>query len=160
MTTVSLFEFNAQDYYQSERPTPPQYRHSQTDLTEWDENAHNEHSRNTQNNNHHHTNHQQRRSGPTTDRESSSAGYAYRNGSKDKDDWEDVDRSRREGRFVSNALLSSQNRNDINIVCLFFFRRSDGRFSETASVVSSAVLNHYASLHRRPINRVRFIGCV
>lgn len=35
------------------------------------------------------------------------------------------------------------------------FRRSDGRFSDTASVVSNAVLNHYASYHRRPVNRVR-----
>lgn len=33
-------------------------------------------------------------------------------------------------------------------------RRPDGRFSDTASVVSNAVLNHYASYHRRPVNRV------
>ena len=36
----------------------------------------------------------------------------------------------------------------------FIRRRTDGRFSDTASVVSNAVLNHYASFHRRPVNRV------
>ena len=77
----------SQEYYQSDRPTPPHYRHSQTDLTEWDESPHN---------------HQQmpihRRSGPPTDREAPLNGYQYRNGSKDKEDWEDVERPRRDGR--------------------------------------------------------------
>lgn len=47
----------------------------------------------------------------------------------------------------------------IVLITLFFYfcRRSDGRFSDTASVVSNAVLNHYASYHRRPVNRVCII---
>lgn len=37
--------FILKDYYQSDRhPTPPFYRHSQTDLTEWEYNPHNENS--------------------------------------------------------------------------------------------------------------------
>lgn len=44
----------------------------------------------------------------------------------------------------------------VRVILMFsiFFRRSDGRFSDTASVVSNAVINHYASYHRRPVNRV------
>lgn len=94
---------------------------------------------------------QQRRSGPI-ERESSSAGtYPYRNGSKEKDDWEEPERSRRDGRYVQKKDAF---RLFIFTFSLFIYRRSDGRYSETGSVVSSAVLNHYASLHRRPVNRV------
>lgn len=35
-----------------------------------------------------------------------------------------------------------------------YFRRPDGRFADSASTVSTAVLNHYSGYHRRPINRV------
>ncbi|XP_018801661.1 PREDICTED: ras-interacting protein RIP3 isoform X13 [Bactrocera latifrons] len=55
--------------------------------------------------------------------------YAYRNGSARENggDWEDAERPRP--------------------------RRPDGRYSDSASTVSTAVLNHYSGYHRRPINR-------
>lgn len=100
------------EYYQSDRPTPPHYRHSQTDLTEWDESPHNEHNRN-----HHHQHgpqQSQRRSGgggggPPERDGTSFNGYPYRNGSKDKEDfWEDNnERPRRDGRFVYFYFLNS-----------------------------------------------------
>lgn len=68
-----------QEYYQSDRPAPAHYRHSQNDLTEWDENNHN-----TREMNH------QRRSGPS-DREHH---YSYRNGSRDKEEWDENERIR------------------------------------------------------------------
>lgn len=113
--------FILKDYYQSDRPTPPFYRHSQTDLTEWDEQQQhqhhhengrpNGHSNGGGGNNNHHASHPNRRSGPP-EREppQGSNGYGQssygRNGShyngKDKqqqhDDWEDGDRLRREPR--------------------------------------------------------------
>lgn len=73
----------SQDYYQPERPTPAHYRHSQNDLTEWDENNHH-HGRD-----HHPPPH--RRSGPT---EREAPHYPYRNGSRDKEEWDDADRNR------------------------------------------------------------------
>ncbi|XP_054732919.1 centrosomal and chromosomal factor isoform X6 [Anastrepha obliqua] len=55
--------------------------------------------------------------------------YAYRNGSARENggDWEEPERPRP--------------------------RRPDGRYSDSASTVSTAVLNHYSGYHRRPINR-------
>lgn len=107
----SMSTHSMKEYYQSDRPTPAHYRHSQNDLTEWDETNHSTRDP------------QQRRSGPTE----RDAHYPYRNGSREKEDWDDNERGRP--------------------------RRPDGRFSDTASVVSNAVLNHYASYHRRPVNR-------
>lgn len=107
----SMSTHSMKEYYQSDRPTPAQYRHSQSDLTEWDEPNHNTRDP------------QQRRSGPT-ERETH---YPYRNGSREKEEWDENERARP--------------------------RRPDGRMSDTASVVSNAVLNHYASYHRRPVNR-------
>lgn len=54
-----------------------------------------------------------------------------------RDDWEDekVDRSRR----MSSAHMDH--------------RRSESRFADT-TVVPNSVLNHYASMHRRPTHRV------
>lgn len=54
-----------------------------------------------------------------------------------RDDWEDekADRSRR----MSSAHMDH--------------RRSESRFADT-TVVPNSVLNHYASMHRRPTHRV------
>lgn len=52
--TTKMDSFILKEYYQSDRPTPPFYRHSQTDLTEWDEQQHNEHGRH---NGHGHSSH-------------------------------------------------------------------------------------------------------
>ncbi|XP_023301128.2 myb-like protein Q isoform X6 [Lucilia cuprina] len=115
------------EYYQSDRPAyPAHYRHSQTDLTEWDENHQQQH----------HSNHnpygstaalhhmgQRRSAGP--ERTEPVDRYAYRNG-RENGDWED-ERPRP--------------------------RRPDGRYADSASTVSTAVLNHYSGYHRRPINR-------
>ncbi|XP_037881470.1 uncharacterized protein LOC119632573 [Glossina fuscipes] len=115
------------EYYQTDRPPyPGHYRHSQTDLTEWEE--HHQH----QNLNHNpygstatlHSVSARRSAGH--DRQESMERYSLRNG-RDNSDWED-DRDRRS-------------------------RRSDGRFADSASTVSTAVLNHYANYHRRPLNR-------
>ncbi|XP_046806878.1 ras-interacting protein RIP3 isoform X5 [Lucilia cuprina] len=111
----------------SDRPAyPAHYRHSQTDLTEWDENHQQQH----------HSNHnpygstaalhhmgQRRSAGP--ERTEPVDRYAYRNG-RENGDWED-ERPRP--------------------------RRPDGRYADSASTVSTAVLNHYSGYHRRPINR-------
>ncbi|XP_037908628.1 cilia- and flagella-associated protein 410 isoform X5 [Hermetia illucens] len=102
-----------EEYYQSDYQRsahPAHYRHSQTDLTEWDEQ-------------HQYNGHNQQRRSAGEDR------YAYRNGNcpREREEWEDGDRPRN--------------------------RRNEGRFSDTASVVSNAVLNHYAGYHRRPVNR-------
>ncbi|XP_037044144.1 TPR-containing protein DDB_G0280363 isoform X2 [Bradysia coprophila] len=112
----SISSQSMKEYYQSDRPTPTHYRHSQTDLTEWDESPQNEHNRQVP----HH-----RRSGPS---EREPHNFQYRNGSREKEDWEEVERGRREP------------------------RRPD-RFNDNASVVSNAVLSHYANFHRRPVNR-------
>lgn len=71
------FHFASQEYYQSDRPTPAHYRHSQNDLTEWDES-----NNNTP---------QQRRSGGPTERD---AHYPYRNGSREKEEWDENERVR------------------------------------------------------------------
>ncbi|XP_031620335.1 cilia- and flagella-associated protein 410 isoform X2 [Contarinia nasturtii] len=107
----SMSTHSMKEYYQSDRPMPAHYRHSQSDLTEWDEPNHS-------------TPQQRRSGGPNVERD---ANYPYRNGSREKEEWDENERGRP--------------------------RRQDGRFSDTASVVSNAVLNHYASYHRRPVNR-------
>lgn len=120
-----------QEYYPSENnyqrgaPPPAHYRHSQTDLTEWDERQspangnHNGHARDYPQ--------QQtlRRSlmsnGGSQDRYQD---YQYRNGNASREDLvEDMADRRREARRDN-------------------------------SVISNAVLNHLAGLHRRPVNRV------
>ncbi|XP_055614622.1 regulator of nonsense transcripts 1-like isoform X4 [Uranotaenia lowii] len=151
----SISTHSMKEYYQSDYPrqnhAPAHYRHSQLDLTEWDESNPNQHHLN--NNNGHSSNHinsyqqqqqqssqqpqqynnhpQNRRSiGANSERDL----YQYRNGNgkgpDSRDEWEDVDRRRSE------------------------HRRSDSRFNDSASVISNAVLNHFAGVHRRPVNRV------
>ncbi|XP_065359846.1 uncharacterized protein LOC135953772 isoform X8 [Calliphora vicina] len=114
--------------YDSDRPAyPAHYRHSQTDLTEWDEH----HTQQQHHSNHnpygstaalHHMG-QRRSAGP--ERTEPVDRYAYRNG-RENGEWED-ERPRP--------------------------RRPDGRYADSASTVSTAVLNHYTGYHRRPINR-------
>ncbi|XP_055842095.1 probable serine/threonine-protein kinase DDB_G0280133 isoform X8 [Episyrphus balteatus] len=117
-----------QEYYQSDRPSyPAHYRHSQTDLTEWEE--HQQHNNQYSNGVAPRGHPMERRSAGAADREISDR-YNYRNGNvRENGDWED-----REERPRTAS------------------RRPEGRFNDSASVVSTAVLNHY-SYHRRPINR-------
>ncbi|XP_029735581.1 putative uncharacterized protein DDB_G0279653 isoform X3 [Aedes albopictus] len=151
MSTHSMKEYYQSDY---QRQNPPaHYRHSQLDLTEWDESSQNAHQIN--NNNGHSSNHinnyqqqqqhqqqQQQQYGQSnypSNRRSIGANserdlYQYRNSngkgsSEQRDEWEDVERRRNEN------------------------RRSDSRFNDNASVISNAVLNHFAGVHRRPVNR-------
>ncbi|XP_053683192.1 uncharacterized protein LOC128733559 isoform X2 [Sabethes cyaneus] len=138
----SISTHSMKEYYQSDyqRQNPPaHYRHSQLDLTEWDESNQNPHHMN--NNNGHSSNHvsgynhaphghpNRRSIGGNSERDL----YQYRNGnakgSDPRDEWEDVDRRRNEN------------------------RRSDSKFNDNASVISNAVLNHFAGVHRRPVNR-------
>ncbi|XP_036217216.1 uncharacterized protein [Bactrocera oleae] len=105
---------------ESDRPSyPAHYRHSQTDLTEWEE--HQQHNQFGSTAALQHVGGPRR--GDVSDR------YAYRNGSARENggDWEEAERPRP--------------------------RRPDGRYSDSASTVSTAVLNHYSGYHRRPINR-------
>lgn len=128
-----------QDYYQGDNnyqrgaPLPAHYRHSQTDLTVWDEN---QPSPNGNHQNGHSRDYPQqqatRRSmisnGGSQDRypEERRDLYQYRNGNVSREDFgEQMDDRRREGRRDNN-------------------------------VISNAVLNHLAGLHRRPVNRVSF----
>ena len=127
-----------QDYYQGDNnyqrgaPLPAHYRHSQTDLTEWDENQ----SHHNGNHNGHSRDYPQqqamRRSmisnGGSQDRypEERREFYQYRNGNVSREDF---------GEEMTDR------------------RRGGGRES---SVISNAVLNHLAGLHRRPVNRVKF----
>ncbi|XP_049313065.1 adenylate cyclase, terminal-differentiation specific isoform X3 [Bactrocera dorsalis] len=116
----SISTQSMKEYYQSDRPSyPAHYRHSQTDLTEWEE--HQQHNQFGSTAALHHVGGPRR--GDVSDR------YAYRNGSARENggDWEDAERPRP--------------------------RRPDGRYSDSASTVSTAVLNHYSGYHRRPINR-------
>lgn len=55
------------------------------------------------------------------------------------------------GKDTVTILVYSRN---IKISNRPIYRRPDCRYSDTASVVSNAVINHYASFHRRPVNRV------
>lgn len=150
----SISTHSMKEYYQSDyqRQNPPaHYRHSQLDLTEWEDGGGGgghpgQHHMN--NNNGHSSSHvnqfqQQQQSHPQygqsnnhpSNRRSIGANserdlYQYRNGNgKGPDEWEDVDRRRNEN------------------------RRSDSRFNDSASVISNAVLNHFAGVHRRPVNR-------
>ncbi|XP_059222282.1 myb-like protein AA isoform X3 [Stomoxys calcitrans] len=114
------------EYYQSDRPSyPAHYRHSQSDLTEWDE--HHQPHHNTQNpyGSTAALHHAGARRSAGTERPEPVDRYAYRNG-RENGDWED-ERPRP--------------------------RRPDGRYADSASTVSTAVLNHYSGYHRRPINR-------
>ncbi|XP_073839908.1 uncharacterized protein isoform X6 [Musca autumnalis] len=116
------------EYYQSDRPSyPAHYRHSQSDLTEWDEQHHQPHHA-TQNpyGSTAALHHMGQRRSAGTERPEPVDRYAYRNGGRENGDWED-ERPRP--------------------------RRPDGRFADSASTVSTAVLNHYSGYHRRPINR-------
>ncbi|XP_064545982.1 adenylate cyclase, terminal-differentiation specific isoform X6 [Drosophila montana] len=117
-----------EEYYQSDRATyPAHYRHSQTDLTEWEEHQHqapqvhhNPYGSQMQ------LHYPQRRSaGPETGAER----YAYRNGSARENggEWEVEERTRS--------------------------RRPEGRYSDAVSTVSATVMNHFAGCHRRPVNR-------
>ncbi|XP_035786875.1 putative uncharacterized protein DDB_G0272516 isoform X5 [Anopheles albimanus] len=151
MSTHSMKEYYQSDY---QRQNPPaHYRHSQMDLTEWDETSPTSNHQNNNNNNHggqHSANsggHQQQ--APTHGQSNyqqnrrSIAGstvnerelYQYRNGNgngkgaESREEWEDVDRRRNEN------------------------RRSDSRFNDSASVISNALLNHFAGVHRRPVSR-------
>ncbi|XP_073839930.1 uncharacterized protein isoform X10 [Musca autumnalis] len=117
-----------EEYYQSDRPSyPAHYRHSQSDLTEWDEQHHQPHHA-TQNpyGSTAALHHMGQRRSAGTERPEPVDRYAYRNGGRENGDWED-ERPRP--------------------------RRPDGRFADSASTVSTAVLNHYSGYHRRPINR-------
>ncbi|XP_054732914.1 uncharacterized protein LOC129240883 isoform X2 [Anastrepha obliqua] len=117
----SISTQSMKEYYQSDRPSyPAHYRHSQTDLTEWEE--HQQHNQFGSTAALHHPSGGPRRN-EVSDR------YAYRNGSARENggDWEEPERPRP--------------------------RRPDGRYSDSASTVSTAVLNHYSGYHRRPINR-------
>ncbi|XP_069967063.1 uncharacterized protein [Bactrocera oleae] len=116
----SISTQSMKEYYQSDRPSyPAHYRHSQTDLTEWEE--HQQHNQFGSTAALQHVGGPRR--GDVSDR------YAYRNGSARENggDWEEAERPRP--------------------------RRPDGRYSDSASTVSTAVLNHYSGYHRRPINR-------
>ncbi|XP_017483907.1 PREDICTED: adenylate cyclase, terminal-differentiation specific-like isoform X5 [Rhagoletis zephyria] len=118
----SISTQSMKEYYQSDRPSyPAHYRHSQTDLTEWEEQQ--QHNQFGSTAALHHAGSGGPRRSEVSDR------YAYRNGSARENggDWDDAERPRA--------------------------RRPDGRYSDSASTVSTAVLNHYSGYHRRPINR-------
>lgn len=159
----SISTHSMKEYYQSDyqRQNPPaHYRHSQLDLTEWEEGGggggggHTQQQQHHMNNNNGHSSshinqfnqhpqsnpqsQQYGNSGHPQNRRSIGANserdlYQYRNGNgkgpDSRDEWEDVDRRRNEN------------------------RRSDSRFNDSASVISNAVLNHFAGVHRRPVNR-------
>lgn len=147
---ISWISF-VQDYYQGEyqqRTQPPaNYRHSQQDLTEWDENQSQQNGNHPQNGHNGTREYQQsqRRSmisnGGSQERyngngETRERGelYQYRNGNVSREDFgEEVDRRRET------------------------VRRGEGRFNDNSSVISNAVLNHLAGLHRRPVNRVSYL---
>lgn len=151
----SISTHSMKEYYQSDYPRqnpPAHYRHSQLDLTEWEEGGggHNQQHHMNNNNGHSssHINQQQQQQQPHQQQQQQSTHpanrrsiganserdlYQYRNGNgkgpESRDEWEDVDRRRNEN------------------------RRSDSRFNDSASVISNAVLNHFAGVHRRPVNR-------
>ncbi|XP_058975600.1 GATA zinc finger domain-containing protein 10 isoform X4 [Musca domestica] len=114
------------EYYQSDRPSyPAHYRHSQSDLTEWDEHHQPHHASQNPYGSTAALHHMGQRRSAGTERPEPVDRYAYRNG-RENGDWED-ERPRP--------------------------RRPDGRYADSASTVSTAVLNHYSGYHRRPINR-------
>ncbi|CRK92832.1 CLUMA_CG006268, isoform A, partial [Clunio marinus] len=127
MSTQSMKDYYQGDGYQRGAPPPStHYRHSQTDLTEWDENS--QHNGNNQQNGHQQQ--AMRRSmignGGSQDRsyvDERRDIYQYRNGNVSREDF---------GEEMSD-------------------RRRDGRRND--NVISNAVLSHLAGLHRRPVNR-------
>ncbi|XP_052862485.1 putative uncharacterized protein DDB_G0272516 isoform X2 [Anopheles cruzii] len=151
MSTHSMKEYYQSDY---QRQNPPaHYRHSQMDLTEWDESSPTSNHQNNNNNNggqnsgsqhgqqqqqgpHGQSHYQQNRRSIAGSTVNERELYQYRNGNGNgkgpdsRDEWEDVDRRRNEN------------------------RRSDSRFNDSASVISNALLNHFAGVHRRPVSRV------
>ncbi|CAO1370305.1 unnamed protein product [Diamesa serratosioi] len=142
MSTHSMKDYNQGEYQQRTQP-PANYRHSQQDLTEWDENQSQQNGNHPQNGHNGTREYQQsqRRSmisnGGSQERyngngETRERGelYQYRNGNVSREDFgEEVDRRRET------------------------VRRAEGRFNDNNSVISNAVLNHLAGLHRRPVNR-------
>nr|XP_043068730.1 GATA zinc finger domain-containing protein 10 isoform X1 [Drosophila bipectinata] len=129
--TLSNCGIPVQEYYQSERSAyPAHYRHSQTDLTEWEE--HQQHQAPQVHHNpygsqmqlHHPP--QRRSAGPE-----SGERYGYRNGSA------------RENGGESEWEAATPRT-----------RRPDGRFSDSTTTLAASVMNHYAGYHRRPVNRV------
>lgn len=132
-----------QEYYQSDYQRTPNgggaYRHSQTDLSEWDEQHENVNGGGGGGGGR-----AGRRSVAPNDRDvPGSYGNNYQRGTNGtaggpRDDWEDekADRQRR----VSSAHMEH--------------RRSESRFNDS-TVVPNSVLNHYASMARRPTHRVR-----
>lgn len=82
LLVVSFLFACKQEYYQSDRPTPAHYRHSQSDLTEWDESNHNARDP------------QQRRSGGNSNTERDAHYPPYRNGSREKEEWDENERAR------------------------------------------------------------------
>ncbi|XP_070135891.1 uncharacterized protein [Drosophila bipectinata] len=128
--TLSNCGIPVQEYYQSERSAyPAHYRHSQTDLTEWEE--HQQHQAPQVHHNpygsqmqlHHPP--QRRSAGPE-----SGERYGYRNGSA------------RENGGESEWEAATPRT-----------RRPDGRFSDSTTTLAASVMNHYAGYHRRPVNR-------
>ncbi|XP_070135893.1 GATA zinc finger domain-containing protein 10 isoform X5 [Drosophila bipectinata] len=126
----SISSHSMKEYYQSERSAyPAHYRHSQTDLTEWEE--HQQHQAPQVHHNpygsqmqlHHPP--QRRSAGPE-----SGERYGYRNGSA------------RENGGESEWEAATPRT-----------RRPDGRFSDSTTTLAASVMNHYAGYHRRPVNR-------
>lgn len=112
-----------QEYYQGEyrQPPPANYRHSQADLTEWEDGNQGrggEYAQSTP-----------RQRGDRPDMN------AYRNGNNSKEELEDQDDRRRRSEF----------------------KRAEGRFNDSATVISNTVLNHLHQIHRRPVNRVSIV---
>ncbi|KFB52929.1 AGAP005870-PB-like protein [Anopheles sinensis] len=134
MSTHSMKEYYQSDY---QRQNPPaHYRHSQMDLTEWDDHHSQQHPQQQQQSAQHgQSNYQQNRRSIAGSTVNERELYQYRNGNGNgkgpdsRDEWEDVDRRRNEN------------------------RRSDSRFNDSASVISNALLNHFAGVHRRPVSR-------
>ncbi|KAH8298662.1 hypothetical protein KR018_009877 [Drosophila ironensis] len=127
----SISSQSMKEYYQSDRPTySGHYRHSQTDLTEWEE-----HQQHQPPQVHHGAyGSQMQLHHPPPQRRSAGADggerHGYRNGSARENggDWDPPDATPRG-------------------------RRSDGRLADSTSTVSASVVNHYAGYHRRPVNR-------
>ncbi|KAH8326955.1 hypothetical protein KR074_009717 [Drosophila pseudoananassae] len=126
----SISSHSMKEYYQSERSAyPAHYRHSQTDLTEWEE--HQQHQAPQVHHNPYGSQMQlhhppQRRSAGTESGER----YGYRNGS-----------ARENGGDSEWEAATPRT------------RRPDGRFTDSTTTLAASVMNHYAGYHRRPVNR-------
>ncbi|KAH8379517.1 hypothetical protein KR009_005407 [Drosophila setifemur] len=125
----SISAQSMKEYYQSDRPAyPAHYRHSQTDLTEWEEHQHQQQAPQVHHNpygSQMQLHHPQRRSAGAESGER----YGYRNGSARENG----------GEWDPEATPRS--------------RRPEGRFSDSTTTLSASVMNHYAGYHRRPVNR-------